>query len=171
MEELNRSVHTWIEESEHSGAGSDDGLSSPSAAGAPSSMTSHACSPHLCPVSSLHFSAVTGVRALHLLRCCFSCSARACCNIAGMSAASSSFATGPDRTPPPMISRSQLATIVSGVPTAADVFPSPPQQSRNGSGAPQRSPIAVRRLVDPATAKPQVGESCCINLACWLANQ
>lgn len=35
MEELNRSVHTWIEESEHSGAGSDDGLSSPSAAGAP----------------------------------------------------------------------------------------------------------------------------------------
>ena len=34
MEELNRSVHTWIEESEHSGAGSDDGLSSPSAAGA-----------------------------------------------------------------------------------------------------------------------------------------
>jgi hypothetical protein len=56
-----------------------------------------------------------------------------------------------------MISRSQLATIVSGVPTAADVFPSPPQQSRNGGGAaPQRSPIAVRRLVDPATAKPQV---------------
>lgn len=35
MEELNRSVHTWIEESEHSGANSDDGLSSPSAAGGP----------------------------------------------------------------------------------------------------------------------------------------
>ncbi len=34
MEELNRSVHTWMEESEHSGANSDDGLSSPSAAGA-----------------------------------------------------------------------------------------------------------------------------------------
>lgn len=34
MEELNRSVHTWIEESEHSGANSDDGMSSPSAAGA-----------------------------------------------------------------------------------------------------------------------------------------
>ena len=41
MEELNRSVHTWIEESEHSGAGSDDGLSSPSAAGAPISKAAH----------------------------------------------------------------------------------------------------------------------------------
>lgn len=81
------------------------------------------------------------------------------CDRAGMSAASSSFATGPDRTPPPMISRSQLATIVSGVPAAADVFPSPSaaQQSRGGGAAPQRSPLAVRRPVDPATAKPQVG--------------
>ncbi len=34
MEELNRSVHTWLEESEHSGAHSDDGMSEPSAAGA-----------------------------------------------------------------------------------------------------------------------------------------
>ena len=61
-----------------------------------------------------------------------------------------------------MISRSQLATIVSGVPTAADVFPSPPTARGNGGGAaPQRSPIAVRRAVDPATAKPQVGSACC----------
>ena len=49
MEELNRSVHTWIEESEHSGAGSDDGLSSPSAAGAPISKAAHTCFLDLCP--------------------------------------------------------------------------------------------------------------------------
>ncbi len=42
-----------------------------------------------------------------------------------MSAASSSFAAGPDRHLPPMMMRSQLATIVSGVPTAGELFPSP----------------------------------------------
>lgn len=62
-----------------------------------------------------------------------------------------------------MISRSQLATVVSGVPAAADVFPSPTStaQSRSGGrgGELQRSPPALRRSVDPATAKPQVGLS------------
>ena len=53
MEELNRSVHTWIEESEHSGAGSDDGLSSPSAAGAPISKAAHTSCLDLCTSGSL----------------------------------------------------------------------------------------------------------------------
>lgn len=77
--------------------------------------------------------------------------------VAGMSAASSSFATGPDRTPPPMISRSQLATIVSGVPAAADVFPSPSAaQSRARGNSASPAAAAVRSTPDPATAKPQV---------------
>lgn len=50
IEQLNQSVHTWLEESEHSGTHSDDGMSSPSHAGntpppfycSPSLMTSPA---------------------------------------------------------------------------------------------------------------------------------
>lgn len=68
-----------------------------------------------------------------------------------MSAASSSFAAGPNRHLPPMMMRSQLATIVSGVPTAGELFPSP----KAAPGDRKDSPAAFRRTHGVDTAKPQ----------------
>lgn len=59
-----------------------------------------------------------------------------------------------------MISRSQLATIVSGVPAAADVFPSPTAAAQARGADAQQSPPVVRRSPDPATAKPLVVLDC-----------
>lgn len=77
-----------------------------------------------------------------------------------MSAASSSFAAGPDRQPPPIMTRSQLATIVSGVPTAGDLFPTPKSAKSAKSGGfcgrgRASPPAVVRHTPDFDTAKPQ----------------